>query len=106
MIEKSIEFENQIKAEVEQSTPFISPKLPIDVFIAEYKDNKFQEAFISLKSVFPYVRRLRRDGNCFYRAYLLQMFEFLYECQDSPLFDKILKLIEDSQGYLLEAGYE
>ena len=44
------------------------------MFIDEYKDNKFFEAFVSLKEKYPRVRKLRRDGNCFYRAFLLQMF--------------------------------
>ena len=65
------DFQNQIQEEIENSSPFISDLTPIDIVKAEYRDNfKFEESFLELQKRYSRVRRLRRDGNCFYRAYL------------------------------------
>ena len=57
--------------------PFISELTAIDIVKAEYRDNfNFEESFIELQKRYSRVRRLRRDGNCFYRAFLFQVFEY------------------------------
>ena len=62
---------------MEQAMPFISEMTSIDVVKAEYADNfKFGESFEGLQKRYGHVRRMRRDGNCFYRAYLYQAFEY------------------------------
>lgn len=63
--------------------PFISEVLSTELVLNEYIDTKFEDSFRSLiKSKqlggrgYAHIRRLRRDGNCFYRSYLYQLFEF------------------------------
>ena len=71
------DFQNQIQEEIENSMPFISELTAIDIVKAEYRDNfKFEESFLELQKRYSRVRRLRRDGNCFYRAFLFQVFEY------------------------------
>ncbi len=59
------------------------------------------------------MRRLRRDGNCFYRAYLFQVFEYFIQSTGTesapianPLYDKFLKAVEGSKQELMSIGYE
>lgn len=64
------------------SNPHVSDFIEIKVVLEEYKDSKFEAAFVKLGLPkeeggcgYKHVRKLRRDGNCFYRAYLFQIFE-------------------------------
>jgi hypothetical protein len=57
--------------------PFISDLLETDVVLNEYIETKFEESFkVLIKPKeeggrgYKHIRRLRRDGNCFYRAFL------------------------------------
>ncbi len=61
---------NQIRKDIEDSMPFITEPMPIEILKEEYKDNKFENCFEDLVKKYTKVRRLRRDGNCFYRAFL------------------------------------
>ena len=52
------------------------------VVAQEFADSKFAESFIILMAEkaaggrgYSKIRRLRRDGNCFYRSFLYQLFE-------------------------------
>ena len=64
------EFENQLKQEINNTSPFVSELLDLRVVKAEYSENKFENCFDALYTRYKNVRRLRRDGNCFYRAFL------------------------------------
>ena len=62
--------------------PFISDVLETDIVLNEYIETKFEESFkVLIKAKeeggrgYKHIRRLRRDGNCFYRAFLFQLFE-------------------------------
>lgn len=70
-------FEEEIRRAVNDSMPHISELLPLAVLKEEYKANKFENCFDVLFARYKSVRRMRRDGSCFYRAFLLQLFEHL-----------------------------
>ena len=70
LIEQSNEQENELKKAIEESTPFISELTVVEILREEYRDHKFENCFDELKAKYSHVRRLRRDGNCFYRAFL------------------------------------
>lgn len=64
--------------------PFITDLMDLSVLREEYRENKFETCFDDLYTRYTKVRRLRRDGNCFYRAFLFQVFEyFIKNCSDS-----------------------
>lgn len=81
---------------------------------AEYVDNfRFGESFEALSSHYSQVRRLRRDGNCFYRAYLFQMFEHfivstgtLSSPKVCPEYEAFVKSVEGSKKDLMDQGYD
>ena len=73
----SNEYENQLKKDIEDNSPFISELMETCVVMHEYTDTKFEASFTQLIKNkedggrgYQHIRRLRRDGNCFYRAYL------------------------------------
>ena len=59
------------------------------------------------------MRRLRRDGNCFYRAFLFQTFEHFIQTTGTkeqpianPAYDRFLKAVEGSKKDLMAVGYD
>lgn len=78
----SAEYENQLKKQIEEEMPFVTEVLDTQVVMNEYIGTKFEDSFAALIKPtsdggrgYQKIRRLRRDGNCFYRAYLFQTFE-------------------------------
>ena len=70
-----LDYENKIRKEIEQSTPLISEDFNINVLIEDYHLN--QEYLASIKNIskkYKYIRKVRRDGNCFYRAFIFRLF--------------------------------
>ena len=69
--EMSLEYENFLRQEIEQTTPLISEELPVSILLDDYKLN--QEYSKSVKQItdkYKYIRKVRRDGNCFYRSFI------------------------------------
>ena len=64
------DYQNQLKKDIEDQMPYISDLVDLGVLREEYRDNKFEVCFGELYGRYKSVRRLRRDGNCFYRAFL------------------------------------
>lgn len=64
------EYENELKNQINESTPFVSDLMDLGILKEEYKENKFENCFDEVFKRYKQVRRLRRDGNCFYRAFL------------------------------------
>ena len=52
------------------SMPHISEMMDLGVLKEEYKANKFELCFDVLYARYRNVRRMRRDGSCFYRSFL------------------------------------
>lgn len=48
MIELSIDYENKLKQEIIDSTPFISDLMDLGVLKEEYRENKFENCFDKL----------------------------------------------------------
>lgn len=58
-----------------------------------------------LGTKYAHLRRLRRDGNCFYRAMAFKVFEWL--CTDASEADvtRIATIIHDSKDQLIALGW-
>jgi ubiquitin thioesterase protein OTUB1 len=97
---------NQLKEEIEKNSPYISDLVDLGVLKEEYRDNKFENCFDDLYKRFTKVRRLRRDGNCFYRAFLFQFFEYFIHNKESALYASFLANIEKSKKELMDQGYD
>ena len=110
MRELSLETEMALKASIAEATPYVSEVLSIGVIKDEFEGNHFQASFDDLKKKYSSVRRLRRDGNCFYRAFLFQLFEHFILSKETEKgkaeYDKFLKILTDSKADLVTVGYD
>ena len=105
--EMAIEYENSIRQEIEQTTPLISEELPISILLDDYKSN--QEYSSSVKEVtdkYKHIRKVRRDGNCFYRSFIYRIFEYICMKNDKSLYEHIIKKISESKELIKKNGYD
>lgn len=63
---------------------------------------KFKE--ITLK--YKYLRTVRRDGNCFYRAFMFRLYEQLADKKEFKLYNQVLKVVEASKALCERNGYQ
>ena len=62
----SIEYENALREEIELNSPLISEQLSINILLEDYKDNTgFSNSIKEITNKYKYIRKVRRDGNCF-----------------------------------------
>jgi ubiquitin thioesterase protein OTUB1 len=100
---------NDIKKAVADSKPFVSCKMDVNEYKEHWRDNKFYDSFISLLGKYSQARELRRDGNCFYRALLWQMFEYFLTNDSENAkaeYQVIVEKISKSKEDLLGLGYD
>ena len=72
-----VEQEEAIRIAIRQSQPLVGPKEAFTALQAAYADNpKFLYKLRTGSSVYSHVRRVRGDGNCFYRSLLFSILEF------------------------------
>ena len=105
--EMSLEYENFLRQEVEQTTPLISEELPISILLDDYKSN--QEYSNSVKQItdkYKYIRKVRRDGNCFYRSFIYRIFEYICLKNNKNLYDHIVKKLNESKELIKRNGYD
>lgn len=101
-----IKFENELRLEIENSSPLISELLEIDFLTNEFKDSIFVSSIKEITTKYKKIRTVRRDGNCFYRSYLFRIFEHIVQMKDKKLTEKIIKLSEESKDIIVNNGYE
>ena len=105
--EMSLEYENFLRQEVEQTTPLISEELPVSILLDDYKSN--QEYSYSVKHItdkYKYIRKVRRDGNCFYRSFIYRIFEYICIKNNKNLYEHIVKKINESKELIKRNGYD
>ena len=105
--EMSLEYENFLRQEVEQTTPLISEELPVSILLDDYKSN--QEYSYSVKQItdkYKYIRKVRRDGNCFYRSFIYRIFEYICIKNNKNLYEHIVKKINESKELIKRNGYD
>ena len=105
--ELSIEYENALRQELEKSTPLISEQLDINILNEDYKSN--EEYVNSVKTIttkYKKIRKVRRDGNCFYRSFIYRLFEFICMKNNQKLFEHIKKKIEEVKDLTTRNGYD
>ena len=80
--EEILQFENELRKEQAANNPLVSPLLPLQVLFDEYETAAFGVKVTQLSKDFNFMRRCRRDGNCFYRAVAFALLEYLKSCPD------------------------
>jgi len=99
---------DKILADIE-AQPLVSGQLSLDVLLAEFSGHQNYErqmkALIAGERHRAY-RQMRRDGNCFYRAFLLGLFETIESRQDQQLLARVTQFVTDSLHRSLQFGFE
>ena len=116
---------NGILKEVETTQPMVGERTGVrEALGAEYADNPqrgFVEGIARLDETYASLRRVRKDGNCFYRAFLYRYLEELVQRNfDVPRpptgsgsagggcaeLRRIRTVAKDSKAALLKVGFE
>lgn len=105
-----------LKKEVTNSGPAVGDLEPIESLLEEFANSEvFATKIKNLMHKFKHLRRVRRDGNCFYRALLFARLEDLVnrahaadpaEATHAKLeFEKLQSLVKQSLKGLTDLGY-
>ena len=105
--EMSIEYENALREQIELSTPLISDQLNINILLEDYKNNfEYANSIKEITNKYKYIRKVRRDGNCFYRSFIYRLFEYICMKNDNALYEKIKKKIMEAKDMIKNNGYD
>ena len=105
--ELSIEYENSLRQEIELSTPLVSEELSIKVLLDDYKSNaEYSTSIKQITDKYKYIRKVRRDGNCFYRSFIYRIFEYICLKNNKNLYEHIVKKIKDAKDLIIRNGYD
>ncbi len=104
--ELSVEYENKIRQD-EESKPLISEQKDIKILLTEYENNSdYLNSVQTIATKYHFIRKVRRDGNCFYRSFIYRLFEQICMKNNKELFEKIKKKIEESKELTERNGYQ
>mmetsp|Transcript_8367 Transcript_8367/g.13850 ORF Transcript_8367/g.13850 Transcript_8367/m.13850 type:complete len:246 (+) Transcript_8367:109-846(+) len=102
--EQRLQTESQIEAietEIRTTQPLTSGKQPILTLRKNYEEgSNFDKEVLYLADSYASIRRVRGDGNCYYRAFLYSL------CETTEELDRIVKVVEDSMARVEKCGYE
>ena len=105
--ELSIEYENSLRQEIELSSPLVSEELSIKVLLDDYKSNaEYSTSIKQITDKYKYIRKVRRDGNCFYRSFIYRIFEYICLKNNKKLYDHMVKKINDAKDLIIRNGYD
>ena len=89
--EDIINYENEIRKEIEETTPLVSDLKPTSDLEKEFENSEYSESIKTIINKYEKIRLIRRDGNCFYRAFLYRLFEEISITKNENLYHNIKK---------------
>ena len=105
--EMSIEYVNNLRQEIEMTTPLISNELPISELLEDYKsNNEYATSIKQITDKYKYIRKVRRDGNCFYRSFIYRIFEYICIKNNKKLYEHMNKKITEAKDLIKRNGYD
>jgi ubiquitin thioesterase protein OTUB1 len=101
------DFQNQNdEIEREQKTrPYLTDKLPLESLTEEYQNMDIILNIYKMTQSYRYFRRVRGDGNCFYRALAFGIFEYLIRNNNESVLNRVIEVFSDKVQFML-AGYD
>jgi len=94
----NIEMYNQIMNQIELESPLISDLLSSSTLVKEYQDNlDYKDSIKIIADKYQSIRKIRRDGNCFYRGFIYRIFEYISIRQNNELYQKFIRKIEEAK---------
>ncbi|PIK36640.1 putative ubiquitin thioesterase OTUB1 [Apostichopus japonicus] len=95
--------QDRIQKEVEDSNALVSERLPLLILKEEYQsDPIYSKKIEDMNASFPYIRKTRGDGNCFFRAFGFAYMEKLLS--DKAELHRFKEIIEKSKDTLISLG--
>ncbi|KAL5269026.1 hypothetical protein ACHWQZ_G002748 [Mnemiopsis leidyi] len=94
---------DQISKDIANKSPLVSEPEPVENLKSEYTQNHgFLAKIEHLTKSYSKIRRVRGDGNCFYRAYAYTLFD---ACKrDAALRDRVFKKLDTTLAWLVQLG--
>ena len=90
--------ENLIREDIDLNTPLISPSAETISLLNEYKDNsQYLNSIQIIANKYKSIRKIRRDGNCFYRGFIYRIFEYICMNKKAELYEKMCKKIDEAR---------
>ena len=94
----NMEMYNQIRQEIDEKTPLISESMDSLTLISDYQNNlDYLNSIQIIANKYQSIRKIRRDGNCFYRGFIYRIFEYICLHQDNTLYKKFLKKVDEAK---------
>ena len=94
----NIEMENEIREDIDSKTPLISDVLDTKSLLTEYQNNElYLNSVQIIANKYKLMRKIRRDGNCFYRGFIFRIFEYISKNKNSDLYEKMIKKIDEAR---------
>ncbi|CAG0879538.1 unnamed protein product [Cyprideis torosa] len=104
--EQTLEQQREIEREVAQECPLIGPLESLNNLKPEYiKDPVFLQKIERLVEKYPKFRRMRGDGNCFFRSMAFALLEQLSSPECKEKWDKLYKTMRESRDELVKLGF-
>jgi len=94
----NVEMENLIREDIDSNTPLISDNSDTIGLLNEYKDNsQYIDSVQTIANKYKSIRKIRRDGNCFYRGFIYRIFEYICINKKTELYEKMCKKIDEAR---------
>lgn len=104
-----IQMNERMKKEIEDEVkklPLVGDPEDFGVLLQEYKENeKFIPKIEELSKIFNSFTRIRGDGNCFYRAFLVGLLTLFADGRNSVVLKDLKTRIADTCKRLVKLGY-
>ena len=105
--EMSIEYENSLRQEIEMSTPLVSEEIPTSILMEDYKSNsEYSNSVKQITDKYKHMKKVRRDGNCFYRSFIFRLFEYICIKNNKALYEHVIKKIKEAKDLIERNGYD
>ncbi|KAJ3210056.1 OTU domain, ubiquitin aldehyde binding [Dinochytrium kinnereticum] len=106
-----LDYERKLKQEMTGSQPLVGDLTDLTPLRLEYAEGAaiFQKKIEALSQTHPHMRSIKKDGNCFYRAFCFAFCESYVRrlCSGGDGWCRVaLKQVEGTRELLKEAGYD
>ena len=95
--------QEEIQQHIAASSELVSDKLPLKVLEEQFSnDEVYKSKIAKLSEQYSEFRRIRPDGNCFFRAFGFRLFEWLLGT--GAQFEKVKGSLEPSKDQMVKLG--
>ncbi|KER25477.1 hypothetical protein T265_14197, partial [Opisthorchis viverrini] len=104
--EATLAQQEAIESDIKASSPLISEVLPLTTLDEDFSGHPvYLEKLELLKKKYTGIRRLRRDGNCFYRAFGFAYIEYLLNGKRLKQAERLKSKCDECRDALISFGY-